>query len=154
MVFIRTLIANAIAHTPLIAICYLMRISMKRKISLAYEFVDFIPEEVKDGYIYISIKYAIAIHKCCCGCGNSVITPLSPSGWSLIFDGESISLHPSIGNWNFKCCSHYFIRNNNVLWLPSHPKKIKLPQEPRVHADNYAKLSNNIWQRIRNWWIS
>jgi len=55
-------------------------------------------------------------HKCCCGCGNEVITPLSPTGWKLVFDGQSISLVPSIGNWSFACQSHYFIRENKVIW--------------------------------------
>jgi len=27
-----------------------------------------------------------------------------------------ISLHPSIGNWSFECRSHYWIRNNQVVW--------------------------------------
>ena len=38
------------------------------------------------------------------------------SQWTLSFDGKSISLHPSVGNWNFPCRSHYWIRNNQVLW--------------------------------------
>lgn len=66
--------------------------------------------------IYISIPYATAIHNCCCGCGNRVVTPISPTDWKLIFDGCSISLEPSIGNWNFPCRSHYFIWNNCVVW--------------------------------------
>jgi len=60
------------------------------------------------------MKYATAIHRCCCGCGNEVVTPLSPVGWFLTFDGDSISLDPSIGNWNFPCRSHYWITRNKV----------------------------------------
>ncbi len=83
---------------------------------LSHEFVKNIPEKIDDGIIYISMEYATAIHKCCCGCGNEVITPLSPTDWKLIFDGESISLYPSIGNWNFDCKSHYWIKNNKIKW--------------------------------------
>lgn len=89
---------------------------MKKIRKIKYEFVDLIPEDVEEGIVYISLKYRSVIHKCCCGCGNEVNTPLSPVDWKLIFDGESISLYPSIGNWNFECQSHYWIRDNKVIW--------------------------------------
>jgi hypothetical protein len=49
-----------------------------------------------------------------CGCGNEVVTPISPTGWTLNFYGDSVSLSPSIGNWSFKCRSHYFITKNKI----------------------------------------
>ncbi len=73
---------------------------------------------MEDGVIYVSVDYATAIHKCCCGCGNEVVTPLSPTDWELTFDGKTISLYPSIGNWNFQCRSHYWIIRNTVEWCP------------------------------------
>ena len=84
--------------------------------TLKHKFVDIIPDDIEEGVIYISILYSTAIHKCCCGCGSEVITPFSPTQWSLIFDGESVTLDPSIGNWSFKCKSHYFIKNNKIKW--------------------------------------
>jgi hypothetical protein len=84
--------------------------------SLKQEFVEYIPDEIKEGMIYISIKFATASHKCCCGCGKEVVTPLSPMDWKLTFDGQTISLNPSIGNWNFPCQSHYWIRRNQIKW--------------------------------------
>lgn len=89
---------------------------MKRATVLRHEFVEYIPNELKEGTIYVSIAFATAAHKCCCGCGNEVITPISPTDWQVTFDGESISLHPSIGNWNFACRSHYWITRNRVTW--------------------------------------
>ena len=83
---------------------------------LSHKFVKNIPEQLEDGTIYISIDYATAIHKCCCGCGREVVTPFSPTDWTLIFDGKTISLRPSIGNWSFACQSHYWITNNEVEW--------------------------------------
>src|ERR1700737_1109130 len=80
-------------------------------------FVEYIPAELKDGTLYISMGFATAAHRCFCGCGNEVVTPLSPTDWRLEFDG-SVSLHPSIGNWSFECRSHYWIRRNNVEWAP------------------------------------
>jgi hypothetical protein len=81
---------------------------------ITHKFVDFIPEQMEQGVLYISIQYCTAIHKCICGCGNEVVTPLSPTDWELTFDGKTVSLYPSIGNWNFKCKSHYFITKNII----------------------------------------
>lgn len=89
---------------------------MKRKTILTHEFVEYIPNNLADGTIYVSIVFATAAHKCCCGCGNEVITPISPTDWQLTFDGLSISLYPSIGNWSFDCQSHYWIVRNRVRW--------------------------------------
>lgn len=81
---------------------------------LQHKFVEFIPDKIEEGVLYVSIEYCTAIHKCACGCGNKVVTPLSPTDWQLTFNGKTLSLSPSIGNWNFDCQSHYWIRNNNV----------------------------------------
>jgi hypothetical protein len=89
---------------------------MNRRAVLIHEFVENFPNELKDGMIYVSIPFATAAHRCCCGCGEEVITPLSRTDWKLTFDGESISLDPSIGNWNFACKSHYWIIRNTVKW--------------------------------------
>lgn len=91
---------------------------MKRDTPLTHEFVEYIPNDLKDGTIYVSMTFAIAAHKCCCGCGKEVITPLSPTDWTLLFDGVSISLDPSIGNWSFNCMSHYYIKHNRTIWVP------------------------------------
>jgi hypothetical protein len=85
---------------------------------LAYEFVDYIPEDIKERTLYVSLKYATVVHKCCCGCGREVVTPLSPTAWRVTFDGVSISLHPSIGSWSLPCQSHYWIERNVVRWAP------------------------------------
>lgn len=90
---------------------------------LSHKFVKNIPDKLEDGVVYVSIEYASVIHKCPCGCGNEVITPLSPTDWKLIFDGKTISLYPSIGNWNLECQSHYWITNNKVEWAPMWTKK-------------------------------
>jgi hypothetical protein len=82
--------------------------------NVQHKFVEFIPEELEEGVVYISLHYCTAIHKCVCGCGNEVVTPISPDDWRITFDGKTISLYPSIGNWNFKCKSHYWISNSKV----------------------------------------
>lgn len=87
-----------------------------RTAHLAAEFVELIPERPDPNKLYISIQYRTALHKCCCGCGRDVVTPISPTDWKLTYDGATISLHPSIGNWSFPCQSHYWIRDGRILW--------------------------------------
>lgn len=87
--------------------------------TLTHRFVEYIPDEIEEGILYISIPFCTAIHKCVCGCGNEVVTPISRKGWKLIFDGETVSLTPSIGSWNLACKSHYFITNNFIKFARS-----------------------------------
>lgn len=82
---------------------------------LTFKFLEFIPSELEEGVLYITVEYKTAVHLCICGCGNRVVTPITPTDWKLTFDGKSVSLFPSIGNWNFDCRSHYWIRNNEVV---------------------------------------
>lgn len=91
---------------------------MKTPITLSHEFVESFPDRLESGKLYVSIEFATVAHSCACGCGHQVITPLSPAEWQLTFDGESISLRPSIGNWSFDCQSHYWIEKNRVRWAP------------------------------------
>jgi hypothetical protein len=142
---------------------------------LKHEFVEFIPSDLKEGTIYISMRFGTASHLCCCGCGNKVVTPIRPTDWTLIFDGKTISLNPSIGNWGFKCQSHYWIRNNKVVWAARWSKeKISTGRaRDRLAKERYYRVAGTttgaapkntsgpaqmskselgIWQRIRKWW--
>ena len=89
---------------------------MTKRNFLRFKFVDVIPDALDDDVLYVSVMYAIAVHRCCCGCGNEVVTPFDPTDWKLTFDGKSVSIHPSIGNWSFECQSHYWIIRNRVHW--------------------------------------
>lgn len=82
------------------------------------EFVDEIPEEINEGILYVCLPYNAVIHKCACGCGEIISTPLDRKyGWIFQYDGETASLSQSIGNGAYKCHSHYFIRENKIVWL-------------------------------------
>ncbi|MGJ7531259.1 DUF6527 family protein [Variovorax sp. GB1P17] len=83
---------------------------------MAHVFVEEIPVDTEQGVLYVSMECATAIHRCACGCGKEVVTPLSPTDWSLIFDGDTVSLDPSIGNWSLPCRAHYFIDRGTVAW--------------------------------------
>ena len=89
---------------------------MTRISSLRHEFVKFIPDALDEGVLYVSIPFATIVHRCCCGCGNEVVTPLDPTDWQMTFDGKSISLSPSVGNWSLACQSHYWIHRSRVRW--------------------------------------
>jgi Family of unknown function (DUF6527) len=84
--------------------------------AVTHEFIELAPINLKPGVLYISHKYKNMLHLCFCGCGGKVVTPLSPTGWEVMFDGKSVSVYPSIGNWNFECKSHYWIQSGRVEW--------------------------------------
>lgn len=99
----------------LLILLLMMKFKMKIE-SIKPEFVEFIPEVLEPGVLYVSIPYATASHKCACGCGELVVTPIKPTDWELTWDGESVTMYPSIGNWSFSCQSHYFIKKNRIVW--------------------------------------
>ncbi len=111
---------------------------------LVPQFIEMIPTQLEDGVLYISEKYGTAIHKCCCGCGHEVVTPLSPAQWQLRRNGDAVTLSPSIGNWNFNCRSHYWIRQNRVEWAGSMTERqIRLVQErDRRDIESFTKQTN------------
>src|SRR5580704_4620812 len=143
---------------------------MNQEIVLKHEFVEFIPDELEQGTIYVSIRFATASHLCVCGCRNKVVTPIRPTDWTLIFDGKTISLEPSIGNWSFPCQSHYWVKNNCIRWAPRWSKEeiasgrsgdrqakqayfgeIEAVAED-VSTPPTAKPRNRFWQALMNFW--
>jgi hypothetical protein len=119
--------------------------------TMQHKFVEFVPEDIQPNTLYVSVEYGTAVHKCCCGCGEEVVTPLTPTDWKLIFDGESVSLAPSIGNWSFKCRSHYFIRNNNIQWCTDWTdKQVKTGKEiDQVKKQEHYALTTST---KLSWW--
>lgn len=87
-----------------------MRISTIRP-----EYVESFPKSLEDGVLYISRSFGTACHRCCCGCGTKIVTPLRPTEYRLTVVGGRVSLYPSIGNWNHPCRSHYVIRSGQVI---------------------------------------
>lgn len=79
-------------------------------------FVEYVPERLEPGVLYISERFRICSHLCCCGCGEEVVTPLSDAEWKLTRERELVSLWPSVGNWDYSCQSHYVIERNRIRW--------------------------------------
>lgn len=86
------------------------------------EFVDRRPTVIEDGKLYMLPHYNCAIHNCMCGCGETVVTSiddgkgLTNGFWGWTYDGQNVSLTPSVGNFKFQCRSHYFLQNGKVRW--------------------------------------
>jgi hypothetical protein len=115
---------------------------MRPEIELKPEFVEFIPDELKERTLYVAAKYRTVVHLCCCGCGRKVVTPLSPTAWQLTFDGVFITLYPSVGNWSLPCKSHYIIEHNRVIWAGRWtPSQIEAGRaaEARARAEYYGE---------------
>lgn len=88
---------------------------------LAASFVEKIPAQLDAGILYISLAYRTASHLCACGCGRRIATPIRPSphGWTIEYNGENVSLHPSVGLSELPCNSHYIVDQGRVVWLPA-----------------------------------
>ncbi len=93
---------------------------MRRRLrSVIPEFVEYIPSDGKDlvpGVVYISMKHRTVVLRCPCGCGQLSEFVLDPIRFRMMYDGKSVTFDPSIGNSNLKCRSHFWIRNNQILW--------------------------------------
>lgn len=120
------------------------------------EFVEFVPADLAEGVLYISMQYATASHLCPCGCGHRVVTPIGPADWLLTFDG-TVTLSPSIGNGQIDCRSHYFIRSNRVSWAsPMTDKMTKIAsrrdrQDLLMHHAASRPWWKGLLARLR-WW--
>lgn len=129
---------------------------------LRHEFVQYVPEHLEPDVLYLALEFGTVVHACCCGCGTEIVTPLSPTDWKLTYDGESVSLHPSIGNWGLPCRSHYWITNSNVRWAPTWtPEQITAGRstDRDAKAIHYATskpgdVAQSRWQRFRRWWAA
>jgi hypothetical protein len=143
---------------------------MMRYTRLKHEFVTNLPERLEPGVLYISIEYATAAHLCCCGCGVEVVTPFTPTDWQMTFDGETISLFPSVGSWNDECRSHYVINRSEVIEAPpwsghrieAEWRRDRAAKERFYGADDQAgdmrtnttlarREERGIWSRVKGW---
>ena len=113
--------------------------------SIRPKFVVSFPPAMEDGVLYISEEYETAGHKCCCGCGEKVITPLNPAKWRLTKSSNgAVSLYPSVGNWKFACQSHYWIRENRVIaaGMMSKQKIATVKERDKRDSQRYIDRTN------------
>jgi hypothetical protein len=145
---------------------------MPKQTSFTPKFVEFIPDALEEGFLYISVRYKTACHRCGCGCGEKVVTPLTPTGWRMTYDGRTVSLHPSIGNWKLACQSHYWIANNRVRWASrwsphqieegfaydkqlkeSYYKTQKISPDSSKAIPSDTSSGEGFWKRLGGWFL-
>lgn len=124
-----------------------------RTAQLSPEFVEFIPNQLEEGVLYISRRYSTASHLCCCGCGREVVTPLNPAKWRIVKKAGKVSLTPSVGNWSFPCRSHYWIDGNRIQWAPAMVPEIiaTVRAHDRRDAANYIPQRPGFVARAKGW---
>jgi hypothetical protein len=121
---------------------------MSRIDTVTFEFIDLLPPALQDGVVYISMEHRTVVHNCCNGCGERIVLGLSPAQWTLTFDGETITLDPSIGGGALACNSHYWIRRNKVVWA----KPLTADQTRRSQlADRRDIVQHHEHQQKRSW---
>ena len=105
--------------------------------TLRHRFVENIPEVLEPGVLYVSIPYRTMVHRCACGCGEEVVTPIGPAAWTMTYDGDGVTIAPSIGNWSLPCRSHYWIERSQVRWVPSYSvlKVARIRREATITRD-------------------
>ncbi len=121
---------------------------MTRFTKMGHLFVERIPERLEEGIIYVAADVGTVVHRCCCGCGSEVVTPLGPTDWLLTYDGQSISLSPSIGNWAQPCRSHYWIKRNQVVWARSWSQEEVDTGRRRDRLNKERQFSNSRRQEV------
>jgi hypothetical protein len=111
-------------------------------------FTEYIPADLEPGDLYLSMQFETAVHLCACGCGSKVVTPLGPHDWVLTFDG-TVSLRPSVGNGQQHCRSHYYIRSDQIVWLP---RISTAATRAATNRDRTAHTQPQAPQPVAAWW--
>ena len=123
--------------------------------SITLRRVKYLPTELAPGILYVSEEFAVAGHLCACGCGNKVITPLGPSEWTFTERNQRPTLHPSVGNWQLPCRSHYVIAEGRIRWgeqwSDAQVAAGRRTEEQRREAYYASRAKRNFWQRLWNW---
>jgi hypothetical protein len=112
-------------------------------------YVDFIPKELEDGVLYISQRFQTASHRCACGCCAKIVTPFRNAEYSLVVNGDRVSLSPSIGNWNHPCQSRYWVKDNAVMWTGAMSKEHILAGRAQDDAFREAYFDAVAWPWYR-----
>ena len=112
--------------------------------------VEDMPEAMEPSKVYISPKHALTEHLCACGCEAEVSLPLACSEWKIIYDGDTVSIRPSIGNWRLPCRSHYVIRKNKTVWCASWTVEEIAAGRKEDRLERQRDMRKR--QKERSWW--
>lgn len=86
-------------------------------------------DRLVDGVLYVvdgeqQDRDQLIEYNCPCGCGNTVMIPYYRAGqqkeetpsWAYREENGKATLSPSIYSTGRPCRSHYFIRDNKIVW--------------------------------------
>ena len=119
--------------------------------------VHYMPKELRPGVLYFSEEFGAAAHLCACGCGSKIRTPLGQTEWTIEETDSGPTLHPSVGNWQQACQSHYWIYRGDVMWsnkwTPEQIAAGRLGEETRRRAyyHNLDRQRGGTLQRFLRW---
>jgi hypothetical protein len=117
--------------------------------------VHLMPKDLMPGVLYVSQEFGTAAHVCACGCGSKVRTPLGPTAWSVEETARGPTLHPSVGNWQKPCRSHYLIIRGEVIWADQWtPEQIAAGRqfEDEKRQAYYDSISRTREGPVRKFW--
>lgn len=115
--------------------------------------VQYMPTQFEPGILYVAEEFKAAAHLCACGCGSIVRTPLNR--WTLVETEQGPSLDPSVGNWEERCQSHYWIEGGNVRWAQkwsrSEIEAGRREEQKRLdaHYQRHTKL-RRLWKHVKS----
>lgn len=123
--------------------------SQRRTQCLELVSCDCLPELPEPGKFYYSEEFRTSLHLCACGCGNRVVLPIKPAGWTMRKGRNGISIFPSVGNREFDCRSHYFILDGRVDWLLA--LSAAAVEESRANDQRHMKqvYKTSAWDFVR-----
>ncbi len=124
--------------------------TVNRTITWQLIWVEDMPETIEAGKVYISTKHRLTEHLCACGCGTEVSLPLGRSEWKIEYDGETVSIWPSVGNWQLPCRSHYIIQKNKTRWCRRWSQEEILAGRSRYRKEKQQYIEEK--QKERKWW--
>ncbi len=130
---------------------------MEKLATIELRRVQYVPKEIEPGVLYVAEEFGAAVHLCACGCGLKVSTPLRPTKWSLEEEMDGPTLTPSVGNWQFPCRSHYWIRGGRIVWAEAWTDERiaagRRAQEERQRAYYEQKVEEAVgfWARVWRW---
>jgi len=125
-------------------------------IKIKLQRVTQIPKKLESRVLYVSEEFGTAAHLCACGCGAKIRTPLNSTGWTLYDSPAGPTLHPSVGNWQQSCKSHYIINKGQIIWADQWTAdqigagRAAEELSRKVYYDNLYK-NKSILRRAWNW---